>query len=67
MTEAFKFDSTLENCAVKISKLMIDTDEILFMHVDKTMRNELTFNTNISSRFRQKRRRKNRNDERASI
>ena len=52
MTEAFEFDLTLENRAMKISKSMIDIDEFSFVHDDKTMRNELTFDTDISSKFR---------------
>ena len=46
---------------------MIDIDESFFVHDDETMKNELTFDTNISSKFKQKRRRKNRNDEQTSI
>ena len=67
MIKSFEFDLILENRAMKISKLMIDIDEFFFVHDDETVKNELTFNTNISSKFRQKRRRKNRNDERTSI
>ena len=67
MTESFEFDSAFENRAVKISKSMIDIDESFFVHDDETMKNELTFDTNISSKFKQKRRRKNRNDEQTSI
>ena len=46
---------------------MIDIDEFFFVHDDETMKNELTFDTSISSKFRQKRRRKNRNDKQTSI
>ena len=46
---------------------MINIDEFFFVHEDEIMKNELTFDTNISSKFKQKRRRKNRNDERTSI
>ena len=46
---------------------MIDIDEFFFVHDDKTMKNELTFDTNFSSKFKQIRRRKNRNDEQTSI
>ena len=52
---------------MKISKSIINIDEFSFVHNDETMKSELTFDTNISSRFKQKRRRKNRNDERPSI
>ena len=52
---------------MKISKSMIDIDEFSFVHNNETMKNELTFNINISSKFKQKRRRKNRNGERTSI
>ena len=41
---------------------MIDIDEFFLVHDDKTMNDELTFNINISSKFKQKRRRKSRND-----
>ena len=37
------------------------------MHDDETIRNELTYDTEISSKFRQKRRRRSKNDERTSI
>ena len=63
MTESFEFASILENHAMKISKSFIDFDEFFLVHNDKTMKNELTFDTNISSKFKQKRRRKNRNDD----
>ena len=46
---------------------MIDIDEFFFVYDDKTMKNELTFDTNISRKFKQKRRRKNGNDEQTSI
>ena len=67
MTESFEFDSVLENRAVRISKSMIDIDEFFFVHDDETMKNELTFDTNTSSKFKQKRRCKNRNDEQTPI
>ena len=67
MIESFEFDSIFENRVVKISKSMIDTDEFSFVHDDDTMKNELTFDINISSKFKQKRLRKNRNDEQTSI
>ena len=67
MIEAFKFNSGFENRAVKVSKLMIDIDEFSFVHDDETMKNELTLDTNFSSKLRQKRRRKNRINERTSI
>ena len=55
MTESFEFDLILKNRAVKISKSMIDIDEFSFVHNNKTTKNELTFDINISSKFRQKR------------
>ena len=67
MTEAFEFDSIFENRVVKISKSMIDINEFSFVHDDKTMKNELTFDTDISSKFKQKGRRKNRNDDVKSL
>ena len=67
MTESFEFNSVFKICAMTISKSMIDIDEFFFVHDDETMKNELTFDTNISSKFKQKRRRKNRNDEQTSI
>ena len=67
MIESFEFDSIFENRAVKISKSMIDIVKFSFVHDDKTMKDELTFDTDILSKFKQKRRRKNRNDERTSI
>ena len=67
MTESFEFDLTLENRVMKISKSMIDINESSFVHDDKTMKNKLTFDTNISSKFKQKRCRKNRDDEQTSI
>ena len=67
MIKSFEFDLTFENRAVKISKSMIDINEFFFVHNNETMKNELTFNTNISSKFKQKPRRKNRNDEQTSI
>ena len=66
MIKLFKFNSILENSAVKISKSIIDIDKFFFVHDDETTKNELTFNTNISLKFKQKRR-KNRNDEQISI
>ena len=67
MIELFEFDSTFENRAMKISKSMIDTDEFSFVHDDETIKNELIFDTDISSKFKQKRRRKNQNDEQMLI
>ena len=67
MTESFEFNSTFENHAVKISKSMIDIDEFSFVHNVETMKNELTFDTDMLSKFKQKRQRKNRNDEQTSI
>ena len=63
MIESFEFDFIFENRAMKTSKSMIDIDEFSFVQNDKTMKDELTFDTNILSKFKQKRRRKNRNDE----
>ena len=67
MTESFEYDSIFENRGMKISKSITDIDKFFFVHNDKTMENELTFDTNISSKFEQKRRRKNRNDEQTSV
>ena len=63
MIKSFKFDLTFENRAIKMSKSMIDIDEFSFAHDNKTMKNEFTFNINISSKFKQKRRRQSRDDE----
>ena len=67
MTESFEFDSVLKNRAMKILKSIIDTNESFFVHDDEIIKNELTFNINISSKFKQKRRCKSRNDEQTSI
>ena len=40
MIKSFKFDSILENRAVKILKSMIDIDEFFFVHDDETIKNE---------------------------
>ena len=56
MIESFELISILKNRAMKISKSMIDIDEFFFVHENKTIKNKLTFNTNISSKFKQKRR-----------
>ena len=66
MTESFEFDLALENRAMKISKSMINIDKSFFVRDDETMKNELTFDTNILSIFKQKRR-KNRNNEQTLI
>ena len=67
MTETFEFVSIFENRAMKISKSIIDINEFFFVHNDETMKTELTFDINILSKFKQKRRRKNRTDEQTSI
>ena len=46
---------------------MIDIDEFSFVHDDETMKNELTFNTDILSKLKQKCCRKNRNDDVKSL
>ena len=66
MFESFKFISSQKTRAVKISKSVFDSVESFFLHDDETMRNELTYNTEILSKFRQKRRRRNKNDEKTS-
>ena len=63
----FEFNLAFESRAMKISKSMIDTDVFSFVHDDKTMKNEIIFDTDILQKFKQKRRRKNRNDEQTSI
>ena len=67
MIKVFEFDLIFKNCAMKISKSMIDIHKFFFVHNDETIKDELTFDINISSKFKQKRRRKNRNEERTSI
>ena len=54
MTESFKLDLAFESRAMKISKLMIDIDEFSFVHEDGIMKDELIFDTNISTKFKQK-------------
>ena len=67
MFELFEFVSFQETQAVEISKSVFDSVESFFLHDDETMRNELTYDTEILSKFRQKRRCRNKNDEKTSI
>ena len=67
MFESFEFVSSQKTRAVKVSKSVFDSVELFFLHDDEIMRNKLTYDTEILSKFRQKRRRRNKNDERASI
>ena len=67
MFKSFKFVLSQRTRAVKISKCVFDFVESFFLHDDETMRNKLTYNTEILSKFKQKRRRQNKNDEKASI
>ena len=67
MIESFEFDLAFENRVGKILKSTIDIDELFFVYDYETIKNELTFDINISSKFKQKRYRKNRNDEQTSI
>ena len=64
MTKSFELVSTFEDRAVKVSKSIFDFDESFSLHDDKTIKDELIYDTNISSRSRQERRRKNRDVER---
>ena len=66
MAEASGFDPALESRAVEISESMTDTDESSSVHGDETMRDELPFDTGIPPGSRQERRRKSRDNERAS-
>ena len=52
MIESFELDSIFENRTMKISKLMIDIDKSSFVHDDETMKNELTFDIDILSKFK---------------
>ena len=66
MFESFEFVSSQRTRAVEISKSVFDFVELFFLHDDEIMRNELTYNTEILSKFRQKRRRRNKDDEKTS-
>ena len=63
MFESFKFVSFQKTRAVEVSKSVFDFVESFFLHDDEIMRNELTYDTEILSKFRQKKRRRNKNDE----
>ena len=67
MSESFKFVSSQRTRAVEISKSVFDSVKSFFLHDDEIMRNELTYDTKILSKFRQKQRRRNKNDEKMSI
>ena len=67
MFESFEFVSSQRTRAVEISKSVFDFVESFFLHDDEIMRNELTYDTEILSKFKQKRRRRNKNDEKTSI
>ena len=67
MFESFEFVSSQRTRAVKISKSVFDFVESFFLHDDETMRNELTYDTKILLKFKQKRRRRSKNDEKTSI
>ena len=67
MFESFEFVSSQKTRTVEVSKSVFDFVELFFLYNDETMRDELAYDTEILSKFRQKRRRRNKNDERASI
>ena len=67
MFESFEFVLFQRTRAIEISKSVFDSVESFFLHDDETMRNELTYDTEILSKFRQKRRRRNKDDEKTSI
>ena len=67
MSESFEFVSFQRTRTVEISKSVFDFVESFFLHDDETMRSELTYDTEILSKFKQKRRRRNKNDEKTSI
>ena len=67
MFESFEFVSFQKTRKVEISKSVFDSVKSFFLHDDETMRNKLTYNTEILSKFRQKQRRRNKNDEKTSI
>ena len=67
MFESFKFVLFQKTRTVKISKFIFDFVESFFLHDDEIMRNELTYDTEILSKFRQKQRRRNKNDEKTLI
>ena len=67
MFESFEFVSFQKTKTVKVSKSVFNFVELFFLLNDKTMQNELTYDTEISSKFKQKRRRRNKNDEKTSI
>ena len=67
MFESSEFVSFQRTRTVEISKSVFNSVESFFLHDDETMRNELTYDTEILSKFRQKRRRRNKNDEKTTI
>ena len=52
MFESFEFVSFQRTRAVEISKSVFDFVELFFLHDDEIMRNELTYDTEILSKFR---------------
>ena len=67
MFESFEFVSFQKTRTVEVSKSVFDFVESFFLHDDEIMRNELTYDTEILSKFRQKRRRRSKDDEKTSI
>ena len=67
MFKSFEFVSSQRTRAVEVSKSIFDFVKSFFLHDDETMQNELAYDTEILSRFKQERRRRNKNDERTSI
>ena len=52
MSESFEFVSSQKTRTVEISKFVFDSVESFFLHDDEIMRNELTYDTEILSKFR---------------
>ena len=52
MFESFKFVLFQKTRTVKISKFIFDFVESFFLHDDEIMRNELTYDTEILSKFK---------------
>ena len=52
MFESFEFVSSQKTRAVEISKFVFDSVELFFLHDDKTMQNKLTYDIEISSKFK---------------
>ena len=56
MFKSSKFVSSQRTRTIEVSKFVFDSFESFFLHDDETMRNESTYDTEILSKFRQKRR-----------